>query len=193
MDQPSDRKTARGKRKQGSVEAPESATSSIPTLKHQLSLKMKCDTLGFYLEKATNLLALSSNQNSGPSSNFSSFKEPSFTNNSCERVEKRWNQRVSMKENKKSLLSAKQAQFSRKSMVSLTPSYRQNGKARAGIKTLKSFDVSPFNPAMNYYMSKDQGKQKKPTFPTITEFERMEENAKKDVNELKEFIELEEF
>lgn len=79
MERPCNRKVIKGNMKQISNEGITTAESTTPKKWNSALKKIKCETLGFYLDRATTLLAKNSNVNSGESSNFSSFKEPSFT------------------------------------------------------------------------------------------------------------------
>jgi hypothetical protein len=79
MERPCNRKVIKGNMKQISNEGITTAESTTPKKWNSALKKIKCETLGFYLDRATTLLAKNSNANSGESSNFSSFKEPSFT------------------------------------------------------------------------------------------------------------------
>ena len=124
----------------------------------------KFETLGFYLDRAANLLAKKSDTNTGESSNISSFKELSFTTLSCERKEsKKYNQRVSMNDNKNSILSMPKHQVTRKSMVSLTPNHSKGNRFQKERHTLKSFGTTPFKTTNSYYMSKEIGNANKKT------------------------------
>ena len=159
--------------------------------------KIKCETLWFYLDRATNLLAKKSNANIRESSNSSSFKEPSFTTLSCEReVSKKYHQRASMKDNKNSILSIPKDQITRKSMVSLTPNHSKGNKSQHERRTLKSFNTTPLKTSNNYYMSKEISNTNMKINNrqlTLTKFDEMEGSVNKDATELKEFIELEDF
>lgn len=187
----------RGTLKQISNEGITTADSTTPKKWNSALKKIKCETLGFYLDRATNLLAKNSNVNSGETSNFSSFKEPSFTTLSCERKEsQKLQQRVSMKDNKNSILTMPKQELTRKSMVSLTPNHNKANKSHHERKTLKSFDAMPFKTTNNYYMSNDiknTNKLLEKAQLTVAKFEEIEGSVNKDASELKEFIELEDF
>ena len=138
MDKPYNRQALKGNIKQISNEGLTSAESTTPKKWNSALKKVKCETLGFYLDRATSLLAKNSKLNSGPSSNFSSFKDPSFITMSWERKEsKKHHPRVSMMDNKGSVLSAPKQHVTRKSMVCLTPNHIKGNKSQYEKKDIK--------------------------------------------------------
>ena len=198
--EPVDRKSHNQNFRQSNSSGITSTLPNTPKKWNSAFKKVKCDMLGYYLDRATNIIS-SSNYNSGKSSSANSFKEIVSANISYEKNDPgAYKTRSSMKEDRASFLSTRRTQALRNSMTNLPKNPNLNTPIQKPSVNINPFVVSKSNYLDNCYEMRGRNHTNS-QMNAISNHDRnyfkiaeiKNKNDDEEASELKKFIEVEDY